>query len=157
LAAAIDAGHYSDPAARKYLLTTLQARQRKAVSYGFSEVSTLDDFEVQLAVQVAPGERFALCARDLAVVTGLVRASYAQYWVRAYDWEGESLQPASVHTASGDGRICVHELAAGTEHDGYTMVAYETRPERGTATHIVAHLARDPVSHRMRLIGLERR
>jgi hypothetical protein len=157
LAAAIDAGRYSDPDARKYLLTTLQARQRKAVSYGFSEVSTLDDFEVQLELQVAPGERFALCARDLAVVTGLVRANYAQYWVRVYDWEGESLQEASVHTISGDGKICVHELAAGTERDGYTMVAYETRPERGTATHIVAHLARDPVSHRMRLIGLERR
>jgi hypothetical protein len=153
LAAAIDAGRYSDPAARKYLLTTLQARQRKAVSYGFSEVSTLDDFEVQIAA----GERFALCARDLAVVTGLVPAGYAQYWVRVYDWEGESLQQAGVHAASGDGRICVHELAAGAEHDGYTMVAYETRPPRGTATHIVAHLARDPVSHRMRLIGLERR
>jgi hypothetical protein len=154
LAAAIDAGRYSDPAARKYLLTTLQARQRKAVSYGFSQVSTLDDFEVQSA---PASERFALCARDLAVVTGLLPAGYARYSVSVYDSAGETLQAASVHTASGDGRLCVHGLATGAERDGYTMVAYETRPKHGTGTHIVAHLARDPISHRMHLIGLERR
>lgn len=152
VAAAIDAGRYSDPAARKYLLTTLRSRQHKAVAHGFSEVSTLDDFEVV----AARDEHFALCARDLAVVTKFVRASYAQYRVQVYDWEGQNLHE-SVHPGTKDGKLCVRGLPAGALRDGYTMVAYETRPERGTATHIIAHLARDPVTHRMRLIGLERR
>lgn len=155
LAAAIDAGRYSDPAARAYLVATLHARQRKVVAQGFSEVSTLDDFELHAGA--GDSEHFALCARDLAVVTGFVSSQYAQYVVRAYDWDGESLRESTTHAASEDGKICVRGLRAGEGHGSYTLVAYETRPEHGTVTHIVAHLARDPGSGRMRLIGLERR
>lgn len=153
LAAAIAAAHYTDPAAREYLLATLIARQRKAVAYGFSEVSTLDHFEV-----VATSDaRFALCARDLAVATGFARSGQTRYVLRAYDWAGEHLAQVEARASAQDGKVCVTGLPIGSARDRYTMVAYETVPERGAPTYIVVHLARDPGSERMRVIGVERR
>jgi hypothetical protein len=153
LAAAIRAGRYSDPTARAYLLDTLIARQRKVVREGFFAVSALDHFRVHAQA----GETFALCARDLAVATGFLRPQYTRYAVRVYDWEGEELAPETTHPVAENGEVCLRALPAGAIRDGYTMVAYETRPERGTPTHIVAHLARDPSSGTLRVIGLERR
>jgi hypothetical protein len=153
LAAAIRAGRYSDPAARAYLLETLIARQRKVVREGFAELSTLDHFEVVAQT----GESFALCAQDLAVATGFLRPQYTRYTVGVYDWHGERLAPNSTLPAAENGRFCTSALPSGAIRDGYTMVAYETRPEHGTPTHIVAHLARDPSSGTLRVIGVERR
>lgn len=151
--AAIQAGRYSDPAARAYVLQTLIARQRKVVLLGFSEVSTLDHF----APVEAGGSRFTLCARDLAVATGFLRPQYTQYAVRVYDWSGESLAPEVTIVPATDGSVCVSALPTGANRDGYTMVAYETKPEHGTGAHIVAHLARNPSSGALRVIGIERR
>jgi hypothetical protein len=153
LEAAIRPGRYTDPRARAYLLETLIARQRKVVRYGFAEVSTLDDFRLTRSGR----ERFALCARDLAIVTGLARSAPAHYVVRVYDWSGRQLGPTRARASSADGKVCIRGLPIGLTHEAYTMVAYEARPEGGTETHIIVHLARDPASGRIRVIGLERR
>jgi len=152
LEAAIGAGHYTDPAARAYLLTTLIERQRKAVAYGFSEVSTLDHFEPGAPTDA----HFALCARDLAVATKFARAEHTRYVLRVYDWAGELLATAEARAAA-DGKVCVPRLPIGSSRDRYTMVAYETASERGERTYIVAHLAEDRRSGGMRVIGVERR
>jgi hypothetical protein len=152
LEAAIAAGRYTDQAARVYLLSTLIARQRKAVAYGFSEVSTLDHFEVNGSSDAG----FSLCARDLAVATRFARPEHTRYSLRVYDWDGEPIDAAEARAAQ-DGKVCVAGLVMGSTRDHYTMVAYETVPERGPPAHIVVHLALGPGSGRMRVIGIERR
>jgi hypothetical protein len=157
LRAAITAARYSDEAARAYLLQTLIERQRRVVRYGFAEVSTLDDF----AVQDARRGRVSLCARDLAIAVGFTPWQRARYAVRVYDWDGtrlatrSSLANGSLQAKSKDGKICAGDLPIGESHEGYTMIAYEA--QHAPPFIVVAHLAREPGSGHMRLVGVERR
>jgi hypothetical protein len=152
ITAAVDAAAYSEPLARAYLGMAIMARRDRIVRHWFARVAPLDRFEV---TPLASG--FRLCALDLLLAYGLGDAARTSYVATAYDWHGTRLGPAHARAAVRGGRLCMSPLRPGRSHAGYTMVAFETWRGDERLPPTVVHLARDPRSGRLRLIGIERR
>jgi hypothetical protein len=151
IAAAVSAGAYSDPRARTYLGMAIMARRDRIVRHWFARVAPLDRFEL------TPTENgFRICALDLLLAYRLGDPALTRYAARAYDWEGRPLGRSHARAATPGGRLCVPPLPPGRSHEDYTMVAFETWRGDERLPPTVVHLARDPQSRRLRLIGIER-
>ena len=151
IAAAVAAAQYSDPRARNYLITTILARQRKTLRHWFARVSPLD----RLAVDV-DAHGFQICAIDLSVAYRLDDPGQRRYGLSVHDKEGGVLaRPRGLHAAP-DGRVCSGRLPSARTRDGYTMVAYTVWRGDTALPPMIVHLARDPASARLRVIGIER-
>jgi hypothetical protein len=151
IAAAIGAAAYSDPRARAYLLMAIMARRDRIVRHWFARVAPLD------RIEVTPAARgFRICAVDLLLAYELDDPERTRYAAGAYDWEGRALGRSHAKTPGRGGKLCVSPLQPGRSHQGYTMVAFETFRGDERLPPTIAHLARDPRSGRLRLIGIER-
>ena len=116
-------------------------------------MNPLDGFRV-----VTRGADTALCADDLLLHHGLGDAAIpTRYEARAYDWHGRLLPWRGRVGPGRDGSFCLDRLRSGRAHDDYTIV--EIRTLRGPRKHapVLVHLARDPGSGRLRVIGIDRR
>lgn len=152
VAAAVSAGKYSDPRARRYLVKTILARGRKTARYWSARVNPLDRFEVE------PGEGgFRICAVDLLLEHALGDPAMARHAAVAYDFRGRALCPRRQARPARDGRVCIARLPAGQSRESYTMVAFETFRGDVRLPPTIVHLARDPATARLRVIGVERR
>jgi hypothetical protein len=142
LRAAVDAARLSDPRTADYLVDALVTRQRALGAYWFARVNPLDKFEA------TPD---GVCFDDLMLVHGLAPTSDTRYTVQPHDRDGRRLGAPSVVAATG--RTCVRtELAGG---DGYTVIRIATaRPGIAGVTDV--HVARDPTTKTMRVIGVWR-
>jgi hypothetical protein len=149
LAAIVDQAHLSDPRARRYLIDTLIARQRKTARYWFDRVAPLDAFTVEPA-----GNQARLCFTDLTLAY-LLRDSPTTYAIDAFDHAGKSIRSA-VSVAAGDkGRTCTTLPLAPNPAD-YTIVRLRLRRDGREMPPVVVHLARDPAG-RLDVVGLRRR
>jgi len=146
LRAIVDTGRLSDPRAVDYLVDTLVARQRATGAYWFSRVNPLDRFAVT--------DR-ALCFDDLMLAYELgASADDTAYAVTAFDRAGQLLG-ARTTRPDARGHACVASLPLVPEGDGYTIVRVATtRP--GFSGETFVHLARDPASGSVRVIGIWR-
>ncbi len=144
LRAIVELGELSDPAAENYLINTLIARQRETAAYAFSRVSPLDNFVVNGS---------AVCFDDLALAYQL-STSQTRYLVRTFDRRGRQLAASSVFDAASS-HTCTAPIAISSDADGYTIVELETRRDKGGLTAYV-HLARDPQTRALRVIGIWR-
>ena len=144
--AAVEAARYTDPRAVEYLTDTLVARQRAVVAYWLSQVAPLD------AVSVTDR---GLCFDDLAIRYGLAPASATRYVLTSRDRAGrQDAQTAVAAVANGSTCAGMPALALG-HRDDYTIVEIvTTRP--GSARTMYVHVARNPVTHRPRVIGIWR-
>ena len=151
--AAVEAARFSEPAAIDYLTETLVQRQRKIGRYHLSRVAPLADLEV-----TADGDGGArLCATDLLVHHGLLaEGETVRHWARIYDYDGRARARHRTLTADADGRVCVDGVAAGGDHDGYTIVGFTVRRTDAEPQRVWAHLALHPARRTLRLIGLYR-
>jgi len=148
---AVEQGRYSDPRAVAYLTDTLVKRQRKTARYWFERVNPLDRFAVQRS-----GGGDELCFDDLTVKHQLDGAP-ARYHGRAFDYEGRSLEWRATSAPPVAGRTCVENLPRSPSRNGYLIV--ELRTERRGLAELpptLVHLAVDPRSGHLRVIGLRR-
>ena len=150
LRAAVEEGRYTDPRTTEFLTRTLVERQRKTASYWFARVNPLDRFEVEPA-----GETSQLCFDDLALKYALT-ASPTRYSARAFDGDGRPLAWRADEGAANGGRTCLHGLRAPGGRDGYTIVEIRTSRPGADLPPTRVHLAADPRTHRLRVIGLRR-
>lgn len=150
LRAAVDAARLTDPRAADYLVDTLVARQRATGRYWFMKVNPLDRFAL------ADGaDQPTLCFDDLLLTYELsALGDGTRYQLTAYDAEARGLATSAEHAADPTGRTCVAvpRVAAG---DGYTIVRVTTRRPTFTGATDV-HLAREPGTSRLRIIGIWR-
>jgi hypothetical protein len=152
LAAAVDAGRYSDPRSRDYLIDTLVARQRTTLRYWFAQVAPLDQFTVRptrLGVN--------LCAVDLALQHGVADFARTRYRARSFDFGGGELGAARVANGRRDGTLCIAGLPVSPNGERYTMVVLETWRGSEVLPGTVVHLARPLGGGELRIIGIERR
>ncbi|MGE0397887.1 MAG: hypothetical protein AB7T06_14405 [Kofleriaceae bacterium] len=143
LAAAVDAGRYSDPRAARYLVDTLVARQRIVAAYWFARTNPIDDVRVQ-------GSR--VCFTDLALRHGLLRTP-TTFTVRAFDGYGKPLDFRRTIRPDARGEACVDDFALAPDGSRYTILAVEN--SRGMPGTLI-HFALDPNSQQPRVIGLFR-
>ncbi len=141
LAAAVDAGRLSDPAAASYLLDTLIARQRITAAYWFRRASPLDE------VAVADHH---LCFTDLALRYQL-ETDTTRFTIRVFDARGAAVSTTSA-AADGQGHACTADLPLATGTDHYTI--YRIESSRGTPPMLV-HVATDQAGA-PRVIGVHR-
>jgi hypothetical protein len=144
LRAAVEAGKLTDRRAVDYITDTLVARQRATAKYWFDRVTPLDRFTIEAG---------ALCFDDLAMVYGVGESS--GYAIIAYTPDGHALGPAQTIPVRAGGHVCASIPLARGDSD-YTVVELASlRSERTAAVDV--HVARDPTSRDLRVIGVWRR
>jgi len=153
LAAIVDEARYSDPAAARYVVETLIARQRKAARYWFAQVAPLDRFAIGFAIE--PSAR--LCFDDLALVHGLASPAGAptRYLADAYDGAGAATGYRRQLAAAPGGRTCLDGIEPSRSAGGYTIVRLRVQRGARALPPVRVHLATDPAG-RLRVIGLRR-
>lgn len=151
LHAIVETGRLTDPRSVEYLTDTLVARQRATARYWFSRVNPLDRWRIS---EYAPGGP-ALCFDDLLLTYGLApAASSTRYLLTGYGRDGTEIGWRDAIGANVKGRTCARlVLAPGAE--AYTIVKVQTKRSGFVGTTFV-HVARDPVSTTLRVIGIWR-
>jgi hypothetical protein len=142
LRAIVETAQLSDPKATDYLTDTLVARQRATAAYWFARVNPLDHFEVA-------GE--TMCFDDMLVAYRL--GTPATFEVTSYGRDAHALGEATAITPNAAGRACV-VVRPSDAGDAYTIVEIAARRPRDGRT--LVHLARDPASARLRVVGIWR-
>jgi hypothetical protein len=153
VAAAVAEGHYDDPRSAAYVAATLVERQRKLGRHYLAQTSALDDFMVDES-----DRGVSLCFQDLLIAhfgaaePALVAGT--AHRISTWDFAGRPL--AFTALRPGAVRSCVDGFPPGPGPDHYTIVAVDTVRDGAPAQRVLLHLARDPSSGRMRLIGVRR-
>jgi hypothetical protein len=132
----------------EYLVAALRQRQRATAHYAFSRVRPLDEVSVSGSI---------LCFEDLVIRHGLTSpeaAANTRYFITTFDRRGRELRRGRSYTATAaTGRVCTKPLALAATNDRYTVVRVQTT---GAAGRTFVHLARDPASSELRVIGIWR-
>jgi hypothetical protein len=153
--AAVEQGKYPDPRATDYMTRTLIERQRKAARYYFERTAPLDRFEVR--ARDDGGATFDLCFEDLSLSYRLgASAAQTSYAAASYDRAGRLQAWRGSERGNDAGKTCLRDIAASGSAGGYTIVRIAlTRGKSFPPVRV--HLARDPVTKAMRVIGLRHR
>lgn len=141
IAAAVASGRLTDPAAARYLIDTIIARQRMTALYWFERASPLDE------IDVTGGK---LCFTDLALRYELTKAP-TRFTVYGYDTAEKLLATLPV-AADATGHACTTSLPLASGGDRYTIFRIDS--SRGTPA-ILIHVANDSAGA-ARVIGIHR-
>jgi hypothetical protein len=144
--AAVEAGRFSDPRTVEYITETLVARQRTMLAYSYARVNPLDRFTVTPS---------GLCFEDLAIAARLAFPALTRYDVASFDRNGQPIGRIRIDAAPGGGPTCASSMKVALGGDSYTIVKITT-VRRGFAGSTDVHLARDPTTGQMRVIGVWR-
>jgi hypothetical protein len=100
----------------------------------------------------------SLCFQDLLLVhfgaAEPALLSGTRQRMVAWDFAGRPLPFAAERP--GAARSCVEGIPLGGGADGYTIVGLDTTRTGAAAQRVLVHLARDPASGRLRIIGVRR-
>lgn len=150
LRAALEQGRYEDPRAIDYLLDVLVARQWITVRWALTR-------------SVAPLDRFTLddrglCFTDLLVAYKLEPGARAttRFVATARGYAGQPVPWRGVADPSPAGAACLAVPPPGPERDGYVIVRIATTRAGRRLGDTEVHLARDPATGKLRIIGLHR-
>jgi hypothetical protein len=154
LRAVVEEARYSDPRATDYMTRILVERQRKTARYWFNQVNPLDAFEVSKSAN----DTYQVCYDDLTLRYQLdAYAIDTEYDAESYDYVGDAIGWRVVAIAPGvDGRTCLSGLTPGSSNDGYTIVSIVTRRGGKNMPAAQLHMATDPATNELRIIGLRR-
>ncbi len=154
LRAAVEEARFSDPRATDYLTRVLIERQRKTADHWFELVNPLDAFELE-----AEGDSYRLCFEDLLLKYDLDAGAYdTTYRAAAYDWTGRATgwrgaaEPGAHHP-----RTCLGGIEPGPQADGYVIIDLTTHRADTTLPPTQVHLALDPATRALRVVGIRRR
>jgi hypothetical protein len=150
LRAAVEEARFSDPRATGYLTRVLVGRQRATGRYWFTRVNPLDRIEL--------ARPDTLCFTDLMLAYELEDVgATTTYQARTFDRRGQALGWKAAVRPDAAGRACVAGFAPASGDEGYTIVQLRTRRGEKALPPTEVHLARDPATGDLRIIGLERR
>jgi hypothetical protein len=142
IAAAVEAGRYTDPRAAPYLVDAIIARQRKTAQHWFRQVTPIDELAIV---------DNQLCFTDLSVRHQL-ETGVTKFTATASDAEGRSLPDRTTATADAAGRACL-SLVLASGKDRYTIIRVDSsRGMPGTQVHV----AIDPTTNKPWVIGIHR-
>jgi hypothetical protein len=150
--AVVEEARFSDPRAVEYLTRVLIERQRKVASYWFERVNPLDRFALERR-----GDQYRLCFDDLTLrnrlQTGRAKTTYL---LTAYGYDGAPLAPTASLGGDARGRGCFDGIAPGPTHEGYAIARIVTRRGGKFYPPVLVHMATDPATGELRIIGLRR-
>ena len=142
--AAVDSARLSDRRAAAFLVEALIARQRKTAAFWFKRVNPVDEFAV---------DDKTLCFKDLSIAYAFVPSKYTRYQLAFHERGGKRFAAHSL-VAAGNGVVC-GALPLSASEESYTIVRIvTTRPGFSGTTYV--HVARDPDSGKVRVIGVYR-
>lgn len=144
--AAVEAAQFSDPRATDYLTAALQRRQREIGRYAFTLVNPVDNANVDPTGS-------SLCFDDLAIRYGTQRFAPVEHELTAYDLDGRELGAMTVTGSAPTGRVCTGAIRLAPGGAQYTILRIRTKDRAGDT---FVHLARDPSTKALRVIGLYR-
>ncbi len=153
LEAVVSKGELSNVDARKYLVKTLIARQRKTAQYWFDKVSPLDDFQVK---------KGQICMKDLALVYDLLpKGKDTSYTAENFDYEGTLLGKKNnslLPNTSGNipGQVCITRFAKPTSHNDYQILKIAIKRNKSKKPAVFVHTSRDPLTNKVRIVGIWR-
>ena len=151
--AVVELGQYTDPRAVEYLTQTLVERQRKTAQYWFSQVAPLDNFEV-----IQQQKAYKVCFEDLMISYGLSTNSRpVRYFATAYDYTGRRRLWRQTVGPDPDGRSCVSKVPQGPSHEGYVIIQFVKTIAGKSVGSVLVHLALEPATQVLRIIGIRRR
>ena len=151
--AAVEAARYSDPRTVEYLVATLVDRQHAIARSVFGRVNPIDGFGVAAGAGIT-----TLCGLDLLVYYGLTDAADdTRYTARAFDYAGLPFRWRPNAVPAEDGTFCLDRLPRGRTHEGYTIVEIRTHRGARVLPPVLVHLAVDPDTRALRVIGIDRR
>lgn len=146
LRAAVEAGQLSDPRAVDYLVYALTTRQHAVGAYAFQNASPLDNFTV--------GSGSSLCFDDLQAVYGFVpKGKTSPYELTTYDRRGARIGPVVTAQRVASGHVCTGPLPLARTNGHYTIWRVTSN---GSDNGVLVHVARDPVTATLRVIGVWR-
>lgn len=152
--AAVEAARYSDPRTTEYLTRVLVARHRKTVLYWFRRVNPLDDFAVE-----SHGGDDELCFHDLPALYRLEPPQVlkeTRYGASTYGYDGRPTGWQAQLFLTREDRVCMADLEAAPSRGGYTIVSIATARPGSKYGPVEVHLAPDPRTGRLRVIGVWR-
>lgn len=154
LRAVVEEARYSDPRATDYMTRILIERQRKTARYWFTQVNPLDAFEVGKGTDGS----YQVCYDDLTLKYQLdAYAIDTEYDAESFDYAGDEIGWHVERVAPGaDGRTCLSGIKPGTTNDSYTIVSIVTRRGGKDMPPAQLHMAADPATSELRVIGLRR-
>ncbi len=147
------AADYSHADSTSYVAATLRARQRQIARYWFARVAPLDRVEV-----AGQGDAATICFDDLLLTNHLGDdAGSTRYQVELFEYGGRATGWTAWVDAAADGRTCVSGLRPGRSRGGYVIARVTIWRGKRALPPLEAHLAGDPATGRLRVIGLRRR
>ncbi len=153
--AAVEEARLSDPRATDYLTKILVERQQISAKYWFARVNPLDGIRLEMTES---GTK--LCMEDLVRTYHLHDESVAAstYSTKSFDHGGRRIAPQSqlAPVRGAKGTICLDLTSLGSEHNGYTIIRISTRRGSKSLPPLDVHLAREPESAEVRVIGIRR-
>jgi hypothetical protein len=149
IAAAVDAGQYSDVRTREYLTKTLVARQEKIGRYAFSRIAPLVELKASQR-----GSQIEVCFSDLWLRYHYGSPENTRYRATSFDTTGARLGATAPVSARGDS-TCISGISTGATDAGYTIVRIDASRGRHALPPLYVHAARGPDGYRV--IGLDRR
>jgi hypothetical protein len=143
--AAVEQGAYEDPRAVDYITRTIVERQRITGKAYFSRVSPLDD--------IAIDDGASLSFDDLALVY-FDDTPATHYIAQAYDYAGHAL--AWHADVAGAAHASLPPLPLPAAHDAYTIVDVRAVRAGRELPPVRIHIARDPQTHALHVVGIQR-
>jgi hypothetical protein len=145
LRAAVEMGRLSDPRAVDYIVEALIVRQRIIANHAFSRQRPLDNFTI--------ADNSSLCFDDLMVRHQLNGAANGtRYTVTSFDRRGRRLAARTL-SSTPSGQVCTVPLPVARARENYTIWRVAAVASPG-ATFV--HVARNPVTSELRVIGVWR-
>ncbi|MEO8707182.1 MAG: hypothetical protein ABI867_44555 [Kofleriaceae bacterium] len=147
--AALEQGRYEDPRAVDYLTEVLVQRQRITARWVLMKTAAIDKFTLTPK---------GLCFDDLLVTYNLQSGTRAitAYDASAYSFAGQRLPWSESATLDPEGHTCLTTVPTGPDHDGYAVVLISTRRAEKRLNSVEVHVATDPATHALRIIGVHR-
>jgi hypothetical protein len=149
--AAVEQARYHDPRATEYLTRVLVERQRIAARHFLREIAAVDRFSV-----TEDDGGATVCGVDLWLRYELGGEVELHHAIDVLDRDGAPLRPRVAVEASADGRLCVAGIEPPTRADGYVIVGIHVRRDAEALAPVWIHLARDPRTRVLRIIGVHR-
>jgi hypothetical protein len=143
----VEAGKLTDPRAAEYLIDALVTRQRATAMHWFTRVNPLDGFAMT-------GDE--LCFDDLMLSYDLgARAADTLYTITSFDDGAHAIATPLHARPDARGHACVAYVPLASARDAYTILRVQTARPGFSGTTFV-HVARDPTTGVLRVIGLWR-
>jgi hypothetical protein len=149
--AAVDQARFDDLRSTEYLTRVIVERQRIAARHFLHDVAPIARFSVTERDGGA-----TVCGINLWVAHELDRDIEFVHSLDAFDRHGVPLKMRRTVEPGPDGSVCLDGIEPPVRAEGYVIVGMHVLRDREWLPSVWVHLARDPRSGKLRIIGVHR-